>query len=130
MSKQIKSHDGTSPDPSKGLWTRCDQCGEILYVKHLRENYSVCHVANCNHHLRTNSKDRIASILDEGSWKPIDSTLQPCDPLKFTDYIPYEERAKKAQDSTGLNDAIQTGTGLIEGIPVAFGVMEYGFSSW
>ena len=127
MSKQIKSHDGTSPDPSKGLWTRCDQCGEILYVKHLRENYSVCHVANCNHHLRTNSNDRIASILDEGSWKPIDSTLQPCDPLKFTDYIPYEERAKKAQDSTGLNDAIQTGTGLIEGIPVAFGVMEFAF---
>ena len=64
MSKQIKSHDGTSPDPSKGLWTRCDQCGEILYVKHLRENYSVCHVANCNHHLRTNSNDRIASILE------------------------------------------------------------------
>ncbi|MCP4803127.1 MAG: acetyl-CoA carboxylase carboxyltransferase subunit beta [Bacteroidetes bacterium] len=125
MSKQIKSHDGTSPDPSKGLWTRCDQCGEILYVKHLRENYSVC--ANCGHHLRTNSSERIASILDEGSWKPIDSTLQPCDPLKFTDYIPYEERAKKAQDSTGLNDAIQTGTGLIEGIPVAFGVIEFAF---
>ena len=125
MSKQIKSHDGTSPDPSKGLWTRCDQCGEILYVKHLRENYSVC--ANCVHHLRTNSNERIASILDEGSWKPIDSTLHPCDPLKFTDYIPYEERAKKAQDSTGLNDAIQTGTGLIEGIPVAFGVIEFAF---
>ena len=46
MSKQIKSNEGTSPDPSKGLWTRCDQCGEILYVKHLRENYSVCPVSS------------------------------------------------------------------------------------
>ena len=125
MSKQIKSNEGTSPDPSKGLWTRCDQCGEILYVKHLRENYSVC--TNCSHHLRTNSDERISAILDENSWKPMDTNLQPCDPLKFTDYIPYEDRSKKAQESTGLNDAIQTGTGLIQGIPVAFGVIEFAF---
>jgi len=127
MSKQIKSNEGTSPDPSKGLWTRCDQCGEILYVKHLRENYSVCPVSSCRHHLRINSNERITAILDEGSWKSIDNNLKPCDPLQFVDYISYEDRSKKAQESTGLNDAIQTGTGLVDGIPVAFGVMEFAF---
>merc|ERR1711959_378279 len=46
--------------------------------------------------------------------------LKPCDPLQFFDYISYEDRSKKAQESTGLNDAIQTGTGLVDGIPFAF----------
>ena len=28
-------------DGSKGLWTRCDNCGVILYIKHLKENQRV-----------------------------------------------------------------------------------------
>ena len=124
MSKTIQDKYPSS-DASKGLWTRCEQCGAILYIKHLRENFYVC--SNCHHHLHAKSEDRVNFLLDKNSWQPINEGLSPKDPLEFTDYLKYSDRVVDAQETTGLQDAIQTGTGLIEGIPVAFGVMEFAF---
>ena len=118
-------HVPTDPDNKKGLWTRCDHCGVILYVKHLKENQRVCF--NCGSHLQMTSSERIDHLIDSGSWRPFDETVSPCDPLEFRDQKAYTERLKEAQERTGLQDAIQTGTGLLDGIPVALGVMDFQF---
>jgi acetyl-CoA carboxylase carboxyl transferase subunit beta len=112
-------------DGSQGLWTRCDHCGVILYIKHLKENQRVCF--GCDYHLQMNSQERIEYLIDEKTWRPLDETLSPCDPLEFRDQKAYTERLKEAQERTGLQDAIQTGTGLLDGIPVALGVMDFHF---
>ena len=112
-------------DNSQGLWTRCDHCGVILYIKHLKENQRVCF--GCGSHLQMNSIERIENLIDTGTWRPFDETVSPCDPLEFRDQKPYTERLKEAQERTGLQDAIQTGTGLLDGIPVALGVMDFNF---
>lgn len=110
---------------NQGLWTRCDNCGVILYVKHLKENQSICF--GCGFHLQMTSKERIASIIDIGTWRAFDEILSPCDPLTFMDQKNYTERLKEAQRKTGLQDGIQTGTGFIDSIPVALGVMNFQF---
>ena len=110
---------------SKGLWTRCDKCGVILYIKHLKENQRVCF--GCTYHLQMSSQERIENLLDKESWRPFDETLSPCDPLEFHDQRDYTDRLRDAQDKTGLQDAIQTGTGLVDGIPVALGIMDFDF---
>ena len=110
---------------SKGLWTRCDKCGVILYIKHLKENQRVCF--GCTYHLQMSSQERIENLLDKESWRPFDETVSPCDPLEFHDQRNYTDRLRDAQDKTGLQDAIQTGTGLIDGIPVALGIMDFDF---
>jgi acetyl-CoA carboxylase carboxyl transferase subunit beta len=110
---------------SKGLWTRCDKCGVILYIKHLKENQRVCF--GCTYHLQMSSQERIENLLDKESWRPFDETVSPCDPLEFHDQKDYTDRLKDAQDKTGLQDAIQTGTGLVDGIPVALGIMDFDF---
>jgi acetyl-CoA carboxylase carboxyl transferase subunit beta len=110
---------------SKGLWTRCDKCGVILYIKHLKENQSVCF--GCTYHLQMSSQERIENLLDKESWRPFDETVSPCDPLEFHDQRNYTDRLRDAQDKTGLQDAIQTGTGLVDGIPVALGIMDFDF---
>ncbi len=112
-------------DGSKGLWTRCDHCGVILYIKHLKENRRVCF--GCGYHLQMNSAERIDHLIDAGTWRPFDETLSPCDPLEFWDQKAYIERLKESQQRTGLQDAIQTGTGMLDGIPVALGVMDFYF---
>lgn len=112
-------------DRSKGLWTRCDKCGVILYIKHLKEHHHICF--GCNYHLKMSSQERIDHMIDPGSWRPFDETLSPCDPLDFVDMKPYPDRVRDSQDKTGMNDAIRTGTGLLHGIPVALAVMEFGF---
>ena len=108
-----------------GLWTRCDNCGTILYIKHLKENQCVCFA--CGYHLQMSGRERIKNLIDIGTWRPLDETLSPCDPLDFCDQKTYSERLKDAQERTNLQDAILTGTGLIDGIPTALGVMDFSF---
>ena len=117
--------DSTPISRSQGLWTRCDNCGVILYIKHLKENIRVCF--GCGYHLQMESSERISSLVDQSTWRPLDETLSPVDPLQFKDQKPYIERLRDAQKKTGLQDAIQTGTGLLDGIPIALGVMDFHF---
>lgn len=118
-------YNNPDSDGTQGLWTRCDHCGVILYIKHLKENQRVCF--GCGYHLQMNSSERIEHLIDTGTWHPIDETVSPCDPLEFKDQKNYTERLKEAQERTGLQDSVQTGTGLLDGIPVALGVMDFNF---
>lgn len=112
-------------DASYGLWTRCDQCGGILYIKHLKENRRVCF--DCGYYLQMNSQERIDHLIDTDTWRCLDETLSPCDPLEFWDQKAYVDRLKESQERTGFQDAIQIGTGMIYNIPVALGVMDFSF---
>eukprot|EP00798_Chlamydomonas_sp_ICE-L_P032549 gene32549-17266_t len=114
-----------SVDRSKGLWTRCDKCGVILYIKHLKEHNHICF--GCNHHMKMSSLERVNSMIDAGTWREFDETLSPIDPLEFTDQKAYTDRIKIAQKATGLQDGVRTGTGLLHGIPVALGVMDFSY---
>ena len=120
-----QKHKPTTFDGSRGLWVRCDFCGMILFIKHLKQNQYVCF--GCDFHFRMTSQQRIDQLIDSGSWRPLDETLSPCDPLEFQDKTHYIERLGKAQDQTKLQDAVQTGTGLMNGMPIAFGVMDFDF---
>ena len=123
--KKLKILNYNKNSEPGGLWTRCDNCGTILYIKHLKENQCVCFA--CGYHLQMSSRERIKNLIDIGTWRPLDETLSPCDPLDFCDQKTYSERLKDAQERTNLQDAILTGTGLIDGIPVALGVMDFSF---
>lgn len=108
-----------------GLWTRCYQCGAVLYIKHLKENHHVCFA--CHSHLQMTSRERLQSLIDPGTWQPFDETLSAIDPLNFYDQKSYLSRLKDAQHQTGLQDSILTGTGLLDGIPIALGIMDFNF---
>ena len=108
-----------------GLWTRCYQCGAVLYIKHLKENHHVCFA--CHSHLQMTSRERLQNLIDAGTWQPFDETLSSIDPLNFDDQKSYISRLKDAQYQTGLQDSILTGTGLLEGIPIALGIMDFNF---
>ena len=123
--KKLKILNYNKSSEPGGLWTRCDNCGTILYIKHLKENQCVCFA--CGYHLQMSSRERIKNLIDIGTWRPLDETLSPCDPLDFCDQKTYGERLKDAQERTNLQDAILTGTGLIDGIPAALGVMDFSF---
>jgi acetyl-CoA carboxylase carboxyl transferase subunit beta len=110
---------------SDGLWSKCSECSVLTYTKDLKANLMVC--LDCGHHNRVDSPERIAQLIDAGTWQPIDENLIACDPLSFRDRQAYHERAKDYQGKTGLADAAQTGLGRIEQLPVALGVMDFRF---
>jgi acetyl-CoA carboxylase carboxyl transferase subunit beta len=108
-----------------GLWTKCEACGVMTYTKDLRANQMVC--LECHHHVRVYSHQRIQQLIDPGTWTVMDANLVAADPLKFRDRKPYSDRLKEYQEKTGLRDAIETGLGHLEGLPLALGVMDFQF---
>jgi len=109
----------------EGLWVKCDSCGEIIYFKELERNLSVC--TKCGHHFRISSRHYAKILLDDGSTEEFGRNLATTDPLQFKDSKRYPDRVKAAVDKTGLNDAILTVTGRMDGRPVVAAIMDFGF---
>jgi acetyl-CoA carboxylase carboxyl transferase subunit beta len=108
-----------------GLWTKCEACAVMTYTKDLRANQMVC--PECNHHVRVYSDERIWQLIDPGTWTAMDERLIACDPLQFKDRKPYSDRLLEYRKKTGLRDAIETGVGHLDGLPLALGVMDFRF---
>jgi acetyl-CoA carboxylase carboxyl transferase subunit beta len=108
-----------------GLWTKCEKCNAIAYTKELTANQMVC--LECGHHKRVSGRERIDQLIDADTWMPLDENLYPTDPLKFKDLKAYSDRLRDTQHKTGSIDAVLTGSGKIEGLPMALGVMDFQF---
>lgn len=108
----------------EGLWVKCPSCGQILYNKDLVANLQVC--TKCAHHFRMNAAERLAVLFD-GAYQIHDGGLRSNDPLTFTDTKPYRKRLEASIKATGLNDAVISATGEVDGIPTTIAAMEYAF---
>lgn len=107
------------------LWTKCVHCDAQLLKKDIEENLMVCPV--CDYHFRVNAKTRIKQLFDEGSFEELFSEIKPTDPLNFVDTESYKDRLAAAQAKTGMNDAVISGIGTINGHKVATAVMDFDF---
>ncbi|MBC8123637.1 MAG: acetyl-CoA carboxylase carboxyltransferase subunit beta [Gemmatimonadaceae bacterium] len=108
-----------------GLWTKCAECSALHYTKDFHRHLHVC--PDCGWHDRVNAPERLAQLIDSQSWVATDDHLLANDPLGFTDVRSYRERLIQAREKTGLNDAVLTGLGTLEGHPLALGVMDFRF---
>jgi len=124
-----KSKKGVTPKEKAqipdGLWLKCDNCGEIIFRKELQKNLSVCQ--KCRYHFRINSREYIELLIDEGTFREFNTDLVSSDPLKFKDSKRYPDRIVAAIKSSGINDAIRTGVGLIDRRKIVFAVMDFTF---
>jgi acetyl-CoA carboxylase carboxyl transferase subunit beta len=107
------------------LFEKCEGCGEILYKEKLAQNLHVC--PKCGYHFRVGPELYIQILSDSGSFRESDRDLRSYDPLSFHDLKPYRQRLDAAEEATGRGDAIITGVGTLDGIPIALGVMNFGF---
>ncbi|WOO42560.1 acetyl-CoA carboxylase, carboxyltransferase subunit beta [Rubellicoccus peritrichatus] len=113
-------------DMPTGLWSKCPETGEIIYNKELEQNWMV--VPKSNYHFPLPARKRIALLLDEGSFVEEDHDLESRDPLTFVDKRPYPTRIKDAQKKTGEKDAVVSGMGTMQGMPVSIAVMDFSFN--
>jgi acetyl-CoA carboxylase carboxyl transferase subunit beta len=124
-SKQNISSDGQKKDIPDGMWTKCPECNEIIHKKLLEQNLFTC--SKCSYHFRIGSKEYFKLLLDEGSFKEMDRKLRSVDPLGFVDSKKYSVRLDETIKKTGLYDAVRTGTGSMNKIPVVVACMDFGF---
>lgn len=153
-SEKESSDDLNGTQKYKHLWVQCEECYGLNYKKFLKSRLYICE--HCGFHLKMSSSDRIELSIDPGTWNPMDEYVFSLDPIEFDSPIEldspidldltielglpieldsqeeeeedsYKDRIDYYQRNTGLNEAVQTGTGQLNGIPVAIGVMDFQF---
>nr|AGW98129.1 acetyl-CoA carboxylase carboxyltransferase beta subunit [Ipomoea ternifolia] len=115
----------------RDLWLQCENCYGLNYKKFLKSKMNICE--QCGYHLKMSSSDRIELLIDPGTWDPMDEYMVSQDPIEFDsegegeEEETYKDRIDFYQTKTGLTEAVQTGIGQLNGIPVAIGVMDFHF---
>lgn len=109
-----------------GVWMQCPGCNQALYRNELVENLNVC--PNCSHHFRIAARERIDALLDENSFVETHTDIRGGDPLGFkVGKETYTERVTRAQNDSGLDEALLTGFGAIEEHRAVFAAMDAKF---
>lgn len=109
---------------TEGLWSKCLGCRQALFKADLEANLNVC--PKCGHHFKISARQRLDLLLEPG-YELVDGGLRSTDPLNFVDLKPYKVRLKKAQQDTGLDDAILNAVGQMGPHKVVVSAMEYSF---
>ncbi len=112
-------------DIPENLFTKCPVSGEIIFNRELEKNLMV--VPGSGYHFPLNSKKRIESLLDEGSFDEHDAELRTIDVLNFKGLSSYKEKLEAEQKKTEMPDALLSGIGVMSKIEVSIAVSDFRF---
>ena len=109
-------------DIPEGLWVKCPECGALIHVLELKQNFQVC--SHCSHHFLIDSRERIDMLADENSFEETEDGLVSANPLGFAGYV---EKTAALREKTGLDDAVISGRLSIDGQRAMIAVMDFKF---
>ena len=110
----------------ENFWTKCPNCGEMIFHRQLEDNLQVC--PKCNNHRKLAARARLESLFDSSTLHIIELERQKnSDPLKFKDLKKYSDRLKDARTNTKQNDAILIAEGNINGRSTIAAVFSFEF---
>jgi len=112
-------------DKEESLWMQCKSCGELVFKRRVRENNNIC--PHCGEYFFLTARERIESLIDEGSFEDISKPIVSSDSLSFYDTKAYSQRIEEAQEKTGLASAIIVGSATITKYPIILAVMDFRF---
>jgi acetyl-CoA carboxylase carboxyl transferase subunit beta len=109
----------------KGVFRKCDGCGETLASEAFAANFEVC--PQCGQHHKLSGTGWRQLLLDDGLLDEWDAHLEPADPLQFVDGRTYPERLASAQKASRAREGMDIGRARIEGRPIAWGAFLFAF---
>ena len=111
-----------APNVPDGLYTKCESCHEMILTEDFTQNAYVC--PKCGHYMKIGAYERIKMVFDAQTFKEWDEEFTGGNPCHFKG---YEEKLGDLQRNTGLNEAVITGKGKIDGMEAAVGVCDTRF---
>ena len=109
----------------ENLWTKCPECGTMLFHRELADNLNVCN--NCDHHMAITPRERFARLFDGGIFTDVKVPEPIVDPLHFRDQKKYSDRMKSTQKATGEKDAMLVAEGEIGRTPIVAAAQDFSF---
>ena len=122
--KNINTPTSQKKELPDGMWYKTPG-GSVVHIRELKNNSYVC--PEDDYHVRVGSKEYFEILFDNKSFKELDKDLISSDPLKFIDTKAYKDRVKKSIKTTGLNDAIRTAYGKLNGHKIVISCMDFSF---
>lgn len=102
-----------------GLFVKCEKCEESIFAEDIEKSLYCC--PKCNHHFRISANKRLDITLDSDSFQELFENISSLNPLDFPDYT---EKIQKHQELSNEVEAFVCGTGNINNIKVAIGVLD------
>ncbi|MBT2130191.1 acetyl-CoA carboxylase, carboxyltransferase subunit beta [Aliiroseovarius lamellibrachiae] len=109
----------------ENLWTKCKECGTMLFHRELADNLNVC--TNCDHHMAITPRERFIGLFDGGIFTEVAVPAPVDDPLTFKDQKKYPERMKGARKATGEMEAMLVAEGEIGRTPIVAAAQDFSF---
>ncbi|MFN3938551.1 MAG: acetyl-CoA carboxylase, carboxyltransferase subunit beta [Gemmobacter sp.] len=109
----------------ENLWTKCPECGTMLFHRELADNLNVC--TSCDHHLPITPRERFRRLFDDGIFSEIRVPEPVADPLHFRDEKRYPDRLKAAQKATAEQEAMLVAEGEIGRLPAVVAAQDFAF---
>ena len=109
----------------ENLWTKCGECGTMLFHRELSDNHNVC--TNCDNHMAISPRERFRLLFDGGIFTEVKVPETVVDPLLFRDQKRYPDRLKAAQKNTGERDAMLVAEGEIFRTPIVALAQDFSF---
>ncbi len=109
----------------ENLWTKCPECGTMLFHRELAANLNVC--SNCDHHMAITPRERFSALFDGGIFTEVKVPDAVQDPLHFRDQKKYPDRIKAAQKASGEKDAMLVAEGDMARTPIVAAAQDFSF---
>ena len=109
----------------ENLWTKCPECGTMLFHRELSDSLQVC--TNCNHHMPISPRERFANLFDNGIFTEVPVPDPIADPLHFRDQKKYPDRLRSAQRTTRESEAMLIAEGEMLRTPVVVAAQDFSF---
>ncbi|NCO21426.1 MAG: acetyl-CoA carboxylase carboxyltransferase subunit beta [Rhodobacterales bacterium] len=109
----------------ENLWTKCPECGTMLFHRELSDNLNVC--SSCDHHMPISPRARFTALFDGGIFSEVAVPVPLADPLQFRDQKKYPDRLKAAQKETGEKEAMLVAEGEIGRTPIVAACQDFSF---
>ena len=109
----------------ENLWTKCPECGTMLFHRELSDNLNVC--TACDHHMALTPRARFGTLFDGGIFTEVPVPEPLADPLHFRDTKRYSDRRRTAQRETGEAEAMLVAEGEIGRTPIVAAAQDFSF---
>ncbi len=117
-----RKSDGEKKEIPDNVFKTCEKCNTTFAYSIFQENLYVC--KSCNHHIKITARERVRQLIDDGKFIEFYGKAKT---INSDNFDGYDEKLNKASMQTGLNEAVITGTGKINGNQCALAIMDSHF---
>src|SRR6202022_2269204 len=118
------------PSPRAGVGEEvdrltCPKCDTSLEPARVNAALGVCY--RCGYHFRLRAPERIAMLVEPGSFREEDQAITARDVLGFKDSQPYSKRIEQSRAAPGANEAGSWGEATLASHQIVIVCLDFAF---